>query len=65
MNFKEQYLAGLIEFEVIDDYSYEWGMSEEDITLCNFLGLSSEEEEVWISEGEDALYDLLELQKKV
>ncbi len=65
MKFKEQYLAGFIEFEAIDDYSYKWGMGEEDITLCDFLGFNSEEEEAWISNGDDALYDLLELQKKV
>ena len=27
--FKELYLAGEIEFEAIDDYSYDWGMSDE------------------------------------
>ena len=26
-NFKTRYLAGEVEFEEIDDYSYEWGMS--------------------------------------
>ena len=25
--FKERYLAGEIEFEEIDKYSYQWGMS--------------------------------------
>lgn len=28
MNYKERYLAGEIEFEAIDDYSYEWGMGD-------------------------------------
>ncbi len=64
MNFKEQYLKGLIEFEAIDDYSYEWGMSDDERTLCDFLGLNAEEEDAWVSIGEDALYELLEAQKE-
>lgn len=65
MKFKEQYIKGLVEFETIDDYSHEWGMGDDDCTLCEFLGLNEEEEEAWISQGEDALYDLLEAQKEV
>ncbi|MFI3201932.1 MAG: hypothetical protein R3Y54_10505 [Eubacteriales bacterium] len=65
MNFKEQYLKGLIEFEAIDDFSYEWGMEEKECTLCEFLGLNAEEEDAWISEGEDTLFELLESQKEV
>lgn len=61
--FKERYLAGEIEFEAIDDYSYEWGISEETCTLREYLGLNEEEEDAWISIGEDALYELLEQQK--
>ena len=62
--FKEQYLSGEIEFEAIDDYTYEWGNSEETCTLREYLGLNEEEEDAWISLGEDALYELLEGQKK-
>ena len=61
--FKERYLAGEIDFESIDDYSYEWGMGEDTCTLREYLGLNEEEEDVWISIGEDALYELLEKQK--
>ena len=62
--FKELYLAGEVEFEAIDDYSYEWGISDEECTLAQYLGLNAEEEDAWVSIGEDALYDLLEKQKK-
>ncbi len=31
--FKEKYLAGEIEFEEIDDYSQEWGFSDNTETL--------------------------------
>lgn len=62
--FKELYLAGEIEFEAIDDFSYDWGMNEEECTLAQYLGLNAEEEDAWVSVGEDALRELLEKQKK-
>ena len=63
-NFKERYLAGEIEFEEIDDYVDEWNNSDDTRTLSQFLGLNEEEEDVWIDEGDDALYELLEQQKE-
>lgn len=63
-NFKEKYLTGEIEFEEIDEYSYQWGMSDDERTLAQFLGLSESEEDAWVSVGEDALRDLLDAQKK-
>lgn len=62
-NFKEKYLAGEIEFEAIDDYSYEWGMSDDERTLAEYLGLNAEEEDAWVSVSEDALKELLDKQK--
>lgn len=62
--FKERYLAGEIPFEEIDEYSFQWGMSDEDRTLCEYLGLNEEEEDAWITIGEDALWDMLDQQKK-
>lgn len=64
MNFKERYLAGEIDFEEIDEYSYQWGMSDDERTLAQYLGLNEEEEEAWVSVGEDALRQLLEQQRK-
>ena len=63
-NFKERYLAGEIEFEEIDDYVDEWNNSDDIRTLAQFLGLNEEEEDVWIDEGDDALYELLERQRE-
>ena len=63
-NFKERYLTGEIEFEEIDDYVDEWNYSDDTRTLAQFLGLHEEEEDVWIGDGDDALYELLEQQKK-
>ncbi|MBQ7919195.1 MAG: hypothetical protein IJ324_04535 [Lachnospiraceae bacterium] len=62
-SFKELYLAGEIEFEAIDDYSYEWGMGDDERTLAQYLGLNAEEEDAWVSESEDALRALLDEQK--
>lgn len=63
-NFKELYLVGKLEFEAIDDYVDEWNNSDDERTLAQFLGLNAEEEDAWISVGDDALYDMLEKQKK-
>lgn len=63
-NFKELYLAGKIDFEEIDEYSYQWGMSDDERTLAQYLGLNADEEDAWVSVGEDALRELLDKQKK-
>ncbi|MDO4332212.1 MAG: hypothetical protein Q4C58_05925 [Eubacteriales bacterium] len=63
-DFKELYLAGKLEFEAIDDYVEEWNNSDDERTLAQFLGLNAEEEDAWISVGEDALLDLLDKQKR-
>lgn len=62
--YKDRYLAGEIAFEEIDDYVEEWNNSDDPRTLAQFLGLNAEEEDAWVSIGEDALYDLLEAQRK-
>lgn len=62
-NYKERYLAGEIPFEEIDEYSYQWGMSDDERTLAQYLGLNAEEEDAWVSVGEDALKELLDRQK--
>lgn len=62
-NFKARYLAGEIEFEAIDDYVDEWNNGDDPRTLAQFLGLDEEEEDAWISVGDDALYALLERQR--
>lgn len=63
MNYKEKFLAGEIEFEEIDDYVMQWGESEDERTLAKYLGLNEEEEAVWIDEGDDALFEMLNAQK--
>lgn len=63
--FKEKYLAGEVTFEDIDDYSQEWGFHDDiSMTLREYLGLNEEEEDAWISIGDEALKELLDKQKK-
>lgn len=61
--FKEKYLAGEIDFEEIDDYSQEWGFSDTTDTLREYLGLNAEEEDAWVSDGDDALREMLDAQR--
>ncbi len=62
--FKEKYLAGEIGFEEIDDYSQEWGFSDDPVTLREYLGLNAEEEDAWVSVGDEALKELLDRQRE-
>ena len=62
-NFKEKYLAGEIVFEEIDDYSYEWGIGDDERTLAKYLGLNEEEEDAWVSVSEEALKEMLDAQR--
>lgn len=64
MNFKERYLKGEIPFEEIDRYISIWNNGDMPETLAKYLGLNSEEEDVWISDSDEALMELLEQQKK-
>ncbi|MEG0565625.1 MAG: hypothetical protein RR590_05325 [Hungatella sp.] len=63
MTFKERYLAGEIEFEEIDRYISQWNHSDEIRTLAQFLGLNAEEEDVWIEDSDEALQEMLDLEK--
>lgn len=62
--FKERYLSHEIELETIDDYIIEWNNSDTEETLAKFLGLNKEEETAWVEDSDDALFDLLEAQRK-
>ena len=62
--FKEKYLAGQLAPEEIDDYVEVWNTSDPERPLAAFLGLNADEEDAWISVGEDALFELLDRQKK-
>lgn len=61
--FKELYLAEVIAFSAIDDYSYEWSVGDDDNSMAQYLGLNVEEEDAWISGSKRALKKLLDAQK--
>ena len=62
--FKDRDLSHEIELEAIDDYIIEWNNSDTEETLAKFLGLNKEEETAWVEDSDDALFDLLEAQRK-
>lgn len=62
--FKELYLAGEVELEDIDTFVSKWNFSDETCTLREYLGLNEEEEDAWISVSDEALFELLEAQRK-
>ncbi len=55
MTFREQFMAGIIEFEEIFDYTEDWNFSDDTRTLREYLGLTEEEEDIWISQSDEAL----------
>ena len=63
MTFKEKYLAGEIRFEEIDDYIEIWNNSDDERTLAQFLGLSADEEDVWIDDSDEALNAMLDQER--
>ena len=63
MTFKEKYLAGEIRFEEIDDYIEIWNNSDDERTLAQFLGLGTDEEDVWIDDSDEALKAMLDRER--
>ncbi|MCD7957469.1 MAG: hypothetical protein LUG93_17340 [Lachnospiraceae bacterium] len=63
MKFRQRYMSGEAEFDEIFDLTDEWNFSDEECTLREYLGLTEEEEDVWISESDEALEVLMEKEK--
>ena len=63
MNFRERYMRGEAAFDEIFDLTDEWNFSDTLIPLREYLGLTAEEEDVWVSDSDEALEDLLEKEK--
>lgn len=64
MTFRELYINGDIDFEEIDDFIDRWNRSDDERTLAQFLGLTAEEEDVWIDVSDEALQEMLDAAKK-
>ncbi len=62
--FRERYLSGETDFEEIFDLTEEWNFSDETCTLREYLGLTPEEEDLWISDSDEALEEFMEKERK-
>lgn len=51
------------QFEEIFDLTDKWNFSDETCTLREYLGLTAEEEDVWISESDEALEELMKKER--
>ena len=60
MTFRERFMNYEAEFDEIFDLTDKWNFSDETCTLREFLGLNAEEEDIWISESDDALEQFME-----
>lgn len=55
MKFRERFMNFETDFEEIFILTDEWNFSDELCTLREYLGLTPEEEDIWISESDEAL----------
>ena len=64
MNFRERYMNGQADFEELFTLTDAWNFSDDPRTLREYLGLTATEEDVWISESDEALEELLKREKR-
>lgn len=64
MTFRERFMNHEVEFDEIFDLTDKWNFSDETCTLREFLGLNAEEEDIWISESDDALEQFMEQERQ-
>lgn len=63
MKFRDRYMRREAQFEEIFDLTDKWNFSDEICTLREYLGLTAEEEDVWISESDEALEELMKKER--
>lgn len=64
MTFRARFMRFEAEFDEIFDLTDQWNFSDELCTLREYLGLTEEEEDIWISESDEALEALLEEERR-
>ena len=64
MTFRERYMAGDADFDEIFELTDQWNFGDDPCTLREFLGLTAEEEDIWISQSDEALEEYMEQEKK-
>ncbi len=62
--FRDRYMKDEAEFEEIFDLTEKWGFSDTTMTLREYLGLTADEEDIWISDSDEALQEMLEKERK-
>ena len=63
MTFRERFMQYEAEFDEIFALTDQWNFSDETCTLREFLGLNTEEEDIWISDSDDALEQFMEKER--
>lgn len=64
MKFRERFMRGEASFDEIFTLTDKWNFSDEPCTLREYLGLTAKEEDIWISDSDEALEDLMEKEKR-
>ncbi len=59
MIFRKAFMLGQVDFDTIFDLTDEWSSSDDPRTLREYLGLTPEEEDIWITESDEALEDFM------
>lgn len=62
--FREKFMSGEAEFDEIFALTDRWNFSDDTRTLREYLGLTADEEDVWISVSDEALEELMEQEKR-
>jgi hypothetical protein len=65
MTFRERFMKYETEFEEIFSLTDEWNFSDDLRTLREFLGLTEEEEDIWISQSDEALEDFMMKERQI
>ncbi len=63
MTFRERYMNFETDFDEIFELTDKWNFSDETCTLREYLGLTAQEEDIWISESDEALEQLMEQER--
>lgn len=63
MSFRDEFMQGKVSFDEIFDLTDQWNFSDETCTLREYLGLTAEEEDIWISESDEALEDFMNAER--
>lgn len=64
MTFRERFMKHEAEFDEIFDLTDQWNFSDDLRTLREFLGLTAEEEDIWISDSDEALEQFMEEERR-